>query len=82
MKLETGMLVRSKTGRDKDHIYVVADVRDGYVYAADGEARPLRRMKRKNKKHLQPILKMRLAKEPQDAAIREIIKEYTREGQA
>ncbi len=80
MKLEPGMLVKSKAGRDKDHIYVVIRVDGEYVYAADGAARPLRRMKKKNKKHLQPIMKMKLAAVPDDAALRDIIKEYTREG--
>ena len=80
MKLEPGMLVKSKAGRDKDQIYVVVHVDGEYVYAADGGARPVCRMKKKNKKHLQPILKMRLARTPEDAAIRDIIKEYTREG--
>ena len=81
MKLEPGMLVRSKAGRDKDQVYVVISVDKEYAYAADGAQRPLRHMKKKNKKHLQPILKMRLAGTPDDKAIREIIRNCTREGE-
>ena len=79
MGLETGMLVKSKAGRDKGHIYVVAGTENGYVYVADGELRPLRHMKRKNSRHLQPILKMRLEGKPDDEGIRRIIREFIRQ---
>ena len=60
MKLEPGMLARSKAGHDKDRIYVIIRTEDEFVYVADGDLRPLRHMKRKNARHLQPVLKMRL----------------------
>ena len=60
MKLEPGMLARSKAGHDRDRVYVIIETENEYVYVADGELRPLRHMKRKNSRHLQPILKMRL----------------------
>lgn len=82
MNLETGMLVKSKAGRDKNHIYVVISVEREYVYVADGEVRPLRRMKRKNGKHLQPIRKVRLSGTPDDASVREIISNYIPDGNA
>ena len=47
MKLQPGMLARSKAGHDKDRIYVVIRTEDKYVYVADGDLRPLRHMKRK-----------------------------------
>lgn len=81
MQMEPGMLVKSKCGHDKDKIYVMIRAEDEYVYVADGDLRPLRRMKRKNRKHLQPILKMQLTGEPEDAAIRNAIKEFTRQGE-
>lgn len=81
MQMEPGMLVKSKAGHDKDRIYVIIRAEDEYVYVADGDLRPLCRMKRKNKKHLQPILKMQLTGEPEDAAIRNVIKEFTRQGE-
>ena len=53
MKLEPGMLARSKAGHDKDRIYVIIRTEDEFVYVADGDLRPLRHMKRKNARHLQ-----------------------------
>ena len=81
MKLQPGMLARSKAGHDKDRIYVVIRTEDKYVYVADGDLRPLRHMKRKNARHLQPVLKMRLEGEPDDAAVRSLIRKYTRQGE-
>lgn len=81
MKLEPGMLARSKAGHDKDRIYVIIRTEDEFVYVADGDLRPLRHMKRKNARHLQPVLKMRLEGEPDDAAVRSLIRKYTRQGE-
>ena len=81
MKLQPGMLARSKAGHDKDRIYVVIRTEDKYVYVADWDLRPLRHMKRKNAGHLQPVLKMRLEGEPDDAAVRSLIRKYTRQGE-
>ena len=81
MKLQPGMLARSKAGHDKDRIYVVIRTEDKYVYVADGDLRPLRHMKRKNAGHLQPVLKMRLEGEPDDAAVRSLIRKYIRQGE-
>lgn len=81
MKLQPGMLARSKAGHDKDRIYVVIRTEDKYVYVADGDLRPLRHMKRKNAGHLQSVLKMRLEGEPDDAAVRSLIRKYTRQGE-
>ena len=80
MQLRPGMLVKSKAGRDKDHVYVIILAEDEYVYVADGDLRPLRHMKRKNARHLQPILKMCLEQEPDDTAVRNLIKRFTRQG--
>ena len=79
MQLRPGMLVKSKAGRDKEHVYVIILAEDEYVYVADGELRPLRHMKRKNSRHLQPILKMRLEGKPDDEGIRRIIREFIRQ---
>lgn len=79
MKLEPGMLVKSKAGRDKDKIYAVVYVENEYVYVADGEKRSLRHAKRKNSRHLQPILKMGTAGGIDDSSIREAIRQYAAE---
>ena len=55
MEIKPGILVRSKAGRDKDHVYAVVDLDEKYVYVADGVEKTLRHMKRKNSRHLQPI---------------------------
>ena len=81
MKLEPGMLARSRAGHDKDRMYVIIRAEDEFVYVADGDLRPLRHMKRKNARHLQPVLKMRLEGEPDDAAVRSLIRKYTRQGE-
>ena len=76
MELRRGMLVRSKAGRDKDCIYVIGDVKNEYVYLADGGLRPLSRMKRKNIRHLQPVLKRTAEDISSDIEIRRVIREY------
>lgn len=76
MELRRGMLVKSKAGRDKDCIYVIGDVKNEYVYLADGDLRPLSRMKKKNIRHLQPILKIRAEDISSDSVIRKVIREY------
>lgn len=43
-----GMLARSKAGHDTGKWYVVMDVDQEYVYLADGEARTLDRLKKRN----------------------------------
>lgn len=75
------MLARSKAGHDKDRIYVVICTEGEFAYVADGNLRPIRHMKRKNAMHLQPVLKMRLDGEPDDAAVRSLIRKYTRQGE-
>ncbi len=83
MNLEPGMLAESKAGHDTGRIYVIIKVENEYVYLADGRSRPVRLMKKKNRKHLQAIKKMRAANLEDDAAIKKVIDYYTRrrEGQ-
>lgn len=76
MEFRRGMLVKSKAGRDKNCIYVVGDVKNEYVYLTDGASKPLCRMKKKNRKHLQPILKAGTYCPDRDVEIREIIRKY------
>ena len=52
---ETGSLVRSKAGHDKDDIFVIIGQQDEYVWIADGKRRTVEKPKRKKKKHLYPI---------------------------
>ena len=53
MRLEPGMVVSSRAGRDRDQLYVVYRVLDdGFVLVVDGDKRPIARPKRKNPRHL------------------------------
>lgn len=79
MKFESGMLVRSKAGRDKGSIYVIIYTDEKAVFVSDGEKYSIRHMKRKNRIHLQPMLKIRMNCTPEDKAIRAFIKTFTRE---
>ena len=52
-----GRLAFSKAGHDKGTVYIIVDEDAEYVYASDGNLKPLERPKKKNKRHIQPILK-------------------------
>ena len=54
----TGMLASSKTGRDKDRVYIIIKEEKEYVYLANGLSRKLDKPKKKNKKHIQIIKKV------------------------
>lgn len=51
----TGFLAYSLAGHDKGKIYFIIKEEGDYVYVSDGLARPLDKLKRKNKKHIQVI---------------------------
>lgn len=80
MDLNAGMLVRSKAGRDKDCIYVINSVNDEYVYVTDGKTKPICHLKRKNRKHLQPIKKAGVISVMDDEVIRNHIKRFKNHG--
>lgn len=52
-----GMFVSSKTGRDKNRIYIIYKETDEYVYLVDGIFRYPENPKKKKWKHIQPITK-------------------------
>ena len=49
MNYKPGMIVRSKAGHDKDHVYVIIRVEKNYLYLSDGDLKPLNQMKKKRK---------------------------------
>lgn len=53
MQIQSGMVVRSCSGHDKDRCYLVVKTDDSFVYIADGKRRKLAEPKRKNPRHLQ-----------------------------
>jgi ribosomal protein L14E/L6E/L27E len=50
--MEKGMVVKSRAGRDKGGWGVILDADAQFALIADGKSRPLKRPKRKRKKHL------------------------------
>jgi ribosomal protein L14E/L6E/L27E len=51
--IQIGQYVRSKAGRDKNHVFLVLDIIDHeYVLVADGDLRRVERPKKKKNKHL------------------------------
>jgi len=55
-KFVLGEYVVSKSGRDKDRIFIVTSILDDlYVTVADGDLRRVEKPKKKKLKHLNPI---------------------------
>ncbi len=48
-------LAISRSGHDKDSIYVIVKEEANMVYLADGNLKPLEKPKKKNRKHIQII---------------------------
>ena len=78
MELKCGMPVKSKAGRDKGCIYIIGDVKNEYVYLADGQLRPVCRAKKKNLRHVQPIKKLHSTSVTDDETIRNVIRKYSK----
>lgn len=53
MEIKIGSIVRSKAGRDKGMLFLVVDIKDGYIYVSDGKLRRVESPKKKKLKHLQ-----------------------------
>lgn len=52
--MKTGMVVRSRAGRDSGSWLVILSTEGDFALVADGKARPLARPKKKRLKHLAP----------------------------
>ena len=65
--------------RAKGKVYVIIEEDDTYVYLADGGIRTLGHLKKKKKKHVQPILKEHDVSAADDTAIKRILKEWSME---
>lgn len=50
-----GMYAVSKAGHDKDHLYIIIDNDETYVYIADGINKSVSNPKKKKYKHIQVI---------------------------
>ena len=53
-----GKLAISKSGHDKGQLYVIVGEDERNLYLADGVLKTINRPKKKNKKHVQPILRI------------------------
>ncbi len=56
LKVSVGAIVFSKAGRDRGYYFVVVSVCDEFVYLADGRFRTLSNPKKKNARHIVPIV--------------------------
>lgn len=51
--LSIGQIVISKSGRDKNRMFIIMDIQGEYVYLVDGQLRKLEKPKKKKTKHIQ-----------------------------
>lgn len=52
-QIKKGMFARSLAGHDKGQLYVIWDYDESYVYLIDGRLRPVDKLKKKKRKHVQ-----------------------------
>ena len=78
-RYEVGMLVRSKAGHDKGHVYVIYNIEEAYVYLVDGTIRTIAKPKKKKKKHVQIILEKHELSNIDDVGIKRILKLFDKE---
>lgn len=55
VNMETGMLVRSKAGHDRNKLYIIIRSDAEYVWLADGKYKTMEKPKKKKKIHVQVI---------------------------
>ena len=78
MQFETGMVVRSKKGRDKGRFYMVCGSSGALVLVTDGCRRTLDAPKAKNPIHLAPTRTvLRDTASVSDSEIRKALSEFT-----
>lgn len=81
MKVE---FATSKSGHDKNQVYLILEQEKDYVYLVNGTTKPLEHPKKKNRKHIQVIKKLPIEVEEilkagmTDITIKKAIKEYMR----
>lgn len=55
MEITKGMFARSKSGHDKNQVYVIINCDDEYVYLSEGRLKTIDHPKKKKIKHIQLI---------------------------
>ncbi|MCM1334138.1 MAG: KOW domain-containing RNA-binding protein [Bacteroides sp.] len=79
MDFRKGMVVISRAGRDSGRAMAVVDIRDGYVFVADGKERRLEAPKRKNPKHLAKTDRIVSLEEMTNRRLRTVLREQAAE---
>ena len=78
MKIEKGRVVKANAGRDKGSYFVITDMKDNYVFIADGKRRKLSLPKRKNLKHLRFTDNVIELNDMTDKKLRNVLSRYLR----
>lgn len=81
-----GMLAESRAGHDRGKIYVIIKEDEEYVYLSDGQLKPLDKLKKKNRKHIQIIRrpvqeKIHIGEELKNEDIKRVIKLFQKKNQ-
>lgn len=78
MEITVGSLVYSKAGRDKQNMFLVLELENGYAYIADGDVRKSEKPKKKKLIHLQKTNYVfdNVSKDIENFEIRRIIAQY------
>lgn len=84
-----GMLAESRAGHDRGKLYVIIKEDEESVYLSDGYVRPLDKLKKKNRKHIQIIRrpmqeiveKVHKGEEIKNEEIKRVIKLFQKENQ-
>ncbi|MDF1616038.1 KOW domain-containing RNA-binding protein [Petrocella sp. FN5] len=58
IKIELGQVVKSTAGRDCGELFIILDIKEAYVYIADGKRRRIEAPKKKKYKHIQITYKI------------------------
>ena len=84
MDVDTGSLVFSEAGRDRDGLFLVLEKQGEYCFIADGRGRRAEKPKKKKLKHLRSTgetaaslkSKIELGEKPTNTEIRNCIREF------
>lgn len=78
MEAKSGMIVRSRAGRDKGNFLVVLSVDEDFVYVADGKERKLVSPKKKRLKHVAFTNTVINTRDLTDKKLRSVIAEFSK----
>ncbi len=79
MDFKKGMVVISRAGRDSGKPMAVIEVKNGFVFVADGKERPLENTKKKNPKHLSGTSKTIELENITNRKLRTVLREHIAE---